>query len=126
MESLLFGLVAGSGLTWVSLSLRRDGYWREFNARRRGSNPPPPGRKPTPQAGPPDWSRSFNHATNLIRIKEETTYGECTNPPTGAPPLKLRRKEAPRILFVEGNVQRGNGNGGPTTPKPPTLPHCLP
>jgi hypothetical protein len=34
-------------------------------------------------AGPPDahWMRSFTH--------------ECTNPPTGAPPLKLRRKEAP-------------------------------
>jgi len=38
MESLLFGLVAGSGLTWAFLSLRRDGHWREFNARRRGSN----------------------------------------------------------------------------------------
>jgi hypothetical protein len=42
MRDLLFGLVAGSGLTWVFLSLRRDGYWREFSARRRSS----PGRKP--------------------------------------------------------------------------------
>jgi len=40
MGSLLFGLVAGSGLTWVFMELRRDGYWREFSTRRRGSNPP--------------------------------------------------------------------------------------
>jgi hypothetical protein len=40
MGALLFGLVAGFGLTWVFMELRRDGYWREFNARRRGSNLP--------------------------------------------------------------------------------------
>jgi hypothetical protein len=157
MGSLLFGLVAGSGLTWVFMELRRDGYWREFSTRRRGSNPPPPSRKPAPPAGPPDvcWMRSFTH--------------ECTNPPTGAPPLKLRRKEAPPagpseqplpgrkpappaeppeqpltaqlirywaweqeqvrrawlddpIRFDEGQTQRGHGNGGPTTPKPPIKP----
>jgi hypothetical protein len=54
MGALLFGLVAGSGLTWVFMELRRDGHWREFKARRRGSNPPPPGRKPAPPAGPPE------------------------------------------------------------------------
>ena len=32
----------------------RDRYWREYNARRRGSNPSPPGRKPAPPAGPPE------------------------------------------------------------------------
>ena len=41
MADLLFGVMAGSGLTWVVMSLRRGGYWREFNARRRGSSPPP-------------------------------------------------------------------------------------
>jgi hypothetical protein len=46
VSDLLFGLIAGSGLTWVFMELRRDGYWREFNARRRGSNPPPPARPP--------------------------------------------------------------------------------
>ena len=30
----------------------RDRYWREYNARRRGSNPPAPGRKPAPPAAP--------------------------------------------------------------------------
>jgi hypothetical protein len=54
MDRLLFGLIAGSGLTWVFMSLRRDGFWREFGARRRGSNSPPPGRKPAPPAGPPE------------------------------------------------------------------------
>ena len=54
MSDLLFGFVAGSGLTWAFLSLRRDGYWHEFNTRRRGSNPSPPGRKPSPPACPPE------------------------------------------------------------------------
>jgi hypothetical protein len=135
---------------------------------RRGSNPPPPGRKPAPPAGPPDWRRSFTH--------------ECINPPTGKPPLKLRQREpappsdppiygwGPRqlnppppapgmrreylwsptlmaecggpcweaqdprccdcgamwrdvpICMDEGSAQRGNGSGGPTTPKPPIKP----
>ena len=47
--------------------------------RRRDSNPPLPGRKPAPPAGPPDWRRSFTH--------------ECINPPTGEPPLKLRQRK---------------------------------
>ena len=42
MGSFLFGLVVGSGLTWIFMDLRRNGYWREYDARRRGS----PGRKP--------------------------------------------------------------------------------
>jgi hypothetical protein len=90
MGALLFGLVAGSGLAWVFMELRRDGYWREFNARRRGSNPPPPGRKPAPPCG----------------------GGEIT----------LAQWEAMRTSFIEGSVQRGNGNGAPTTLKPPIKP----
>jgi hypothetical protein len=50
MDSFLFGFVVGANLAWVFTSLRRDSYWREFNARRRGSNPPPPGRKPAQSA----------------------------------------------------------------------------
>jgi len=42
MANLLLGFMAGSGLTWVVMSLRRDGYWREFNARRRSSSPMSP------------------------------------------------------------------------------------
>jgi hypothetical protein len=47
-----------------------------------------------------DWRRSFNH--------------ENTNRPSEPPPLKLRRSER----FTEGGVQRGNGNGGPSSSKP--------
>jgi hypothetical protein len=57
---------------------------------RRGSNPPPPGRKPAPPAGPP------------------CNGGEIT----------LAQWEAMRTHFTEGRVQRGNGNGGPSTEKP--------
>ena len=42
MGAFLLGLVLGGNLLWAFMSLRRDDYWREFNARRRGSNPPPP------------------------------------------------------------------------------------
>jgi hypothetical protein len=83
MGDLVFGLVAGSGLTWAFLSLRRDGHWREFDARRRGSKPAPP----------------------------------C-----GGGEITLAQWEAARTPFIEGSVQRGNGNGGPTTLKPPIKP----
>jgi len=65
MDCLLLGLIADSGLTWVFMALRRDGFWREFSTRRRGSNPPPPGRKPAPPAGPPDVPPDVAAAINL-------------------------------------------------------------
>jgi hypothetical protein len=71
IASLLFGLVAGSGLTWAFMSLRRDHYRHEYSACRCGG-------------------------------------GEIT----------LAQWEAARTPFNEGPTQRGNGNGGPTTPKP--------
>ena len=77
IASLLFGLVAGSGLTWAFMSLRRDHYRHEYITRscgggeitraeweamrtpfaegrtRRGSNPAPPRNKPVPPPSPP-------------------------------------------------------------------------
>jgi hypothetical protein len=75
-------------------------------SRRRGSNPPSPGRKPAPPPSPPgrDWRRSFTH--------------ESLNRPAGDPPLKLRRS----IRLDPGSVQRGNGNGGPSREKPSIIP----
>jgi hypothetical protein len=96
MGGLLFGLVAGSGLTWVFMELRRNGYWREFSARRRGSNPPPPGRKPVPPAGPPEQPLT----AQPIRFDEGQTqrghgHGGPTTPkppikPQFPPPRKIR------------------------------------
>jgi hypothetical protein len=63
-------------------------------ARRRGSNPPAPGSKPAAPAGPPCGG------------------GEITR----------AQWEAMRTTFTDGAVQRGNGNGGPVTPKPPIKP----
>jgi len=64
MSIFLLGLVVGFNLGWVFTSLSRDAYWREFNARRRGSNPLP-SRKPAPPAGPPEQPA----AAQLIRYK---------------------------------------------------------
>ena len=79
IASLLFGLVAGSGLTWAFLSLRRDHYRHECITRRCGG-------------------------------------GEIT----------LAQWEAMRTSFTEGRTQRGNGNGGPATPKPEIVPKPVP
>jgi hypothetical protein len=137
MRDFLFGLVVGSGLTWALMSLRRDNYWREFNSRRRGSNPPPSGRKPTVPEQP--------LAAQLIRYqlwRDEQVRRAWTDPslgepwpedcqPANAPPagpacgggeITLTQWEAMRTPFVEGRTQRGNGNGGPTGPKPPIKP----
>ena len=71
MASLLFGLVAGSGLTWAFMSLRRDHYRYEYSTRRYANDE-----------------------------------------------ITLAQWEAMRTPFTEGPTQRGNGNGGPTMPKP--------
>ena len=64
----------------VALTLRGWPWHPRFRPySRRGSNPPPPGRKPASPAAPP--------------------------------PLR----------FTEGRVQLGQGNGGPTTEKPPIV-----
>ena len=111
MGTLLIGFVGGAAGFWLAgwicrglqrpMAPPRGGYCYL----RRGSNPPPPGRKP-PAAPAPDWRRSFSH--------------ENFNRPDGPPPLKFRRSEP--IRFDEGHTQRGNGHGGPSTPKPPIKP----
>jgi len=83
MGVFLFGIVVGSGLPWAFMSFRRNGHWREFNVRRRGSNPSPPGRKPAPPAGPPEQPL----AAQLIRMDEgRTQRGFGNNGPTTPKP----------------------------------------
>jgi hypothetical protein len=92
------GMCVGLGGQWLGMLLvarERQRFYDNFGGRRMG---PPKGSYGLPPDH--DWRRSFNH--------------ENTNPPTGEPPLKLRRSER----FTEGRVQRGQGNGGPSTEKP--------
>ena len=49
---------------------------------------------------------------------------ENSRPPTGPPPLKLKRSKP--IRMDEGTIQRGNGYSGPTTPKPGITPRPQP
>ena len=96
--------VAGFLFAWCLRSLLDRGL-RQVG--RRGSNPPPPGRKPAPPAGPPEQPL----AVQLIRYwawEQE----------------QVRRAAAGQSLihFDEGPTQRGNGNGAPATPKPDIIP----
>jgi hypothetical protein len=107
----LLGSIAGG--TGALLS-----YWAGWRARgacerrftRRGSNPPPPGTKPQPSAGPPYSSAAIAwHA-------EEAQRAIDTN-------ARIRRTAELYARFMdEGHTQRGNGSGGPTTPKPGIIP----
>jgi len=96
MGAFLFGLVVGGNLVWVFMSLRRCCYWREFNARRRGSNPPPPGRKPAPPAGPtkpqPHGGQlfvnnkpQFSPPRKIIEDFWPRSSGQAPNPPPSEP-----------------------------------------
>jgi hypothetical protein len=86
MDSFLFGFVVGANLAWVFTSLCGDSYWREFNARRRGSNPPPPGRKPAPPVGPPikpqpAGGRMIDQSGMTIGYQPLPRSGRTTTPP---------------------------------------------
>jgi hypothetical protein len=106
MGAFLLGLVLGGNLAWIAMSLRRDSYWRESNARRRGSNPPPPGRKPAPPAGPPEQPLTAQLIRYWAWEQEQVRRAWLDDP----------------IRFDEGQTQRSHGHGGPTTPKPPIKP----
>ncbi len=80
LNNLLFGLVAGASLAWVFLSLRRDSYWREFNARRQSSNPPTP---------PDDGELPEQVATLIPWLLEEAAQAANAGRPTAADMLAL-------------------------------------
>jgi hypothetical protein len=186
-------LLLASLLLWIYISVRFTLPWRQMQRdlgyvlfRRRGSNPPGPGRKPAPPAGPPEpttsdreeWDMSSKGGSLCFAsvILSRLVGGELdeadvhwlaaylransTPPPgrrhgwgPGQPPAPGMRREYlwspsqmdecggpcweaqdPRccdcgalwrdvpIRMDEGQTQRGNGNGGPTTPRPPIKP----
>jgi hypothetical protein len=55
-------------------------------------------------------------------LDREITRRRGFNPPCGGGEITRAQWEAMRTTFTEGAVQRGNGNGGPVTPKPPIKP----
>jgi hypothetical protein len=89
---------------------RRQFYWLDY-CRRRGSNPPPPGRKPAPPAGPPEQPLTAQLIRYWAWEQEQVRRAAAGQSP---------------IRMDEGRVQRGNGHGGPTTPKPPIKPEFPP
>ncbi len=97
---------------------------------RRGSNPPAPDRKPPPPAGPPIYGWGPHQlnppppapGTRRIYFDMPAITAECGGPcwesldPKACVCGQLWR-DVP-IRMDEGSTQRGNGKGGPTTPKP--------
>jgi hypothetical protein len=124
--SFVFGVVVGANLAWVFVSGCRDAYWRDFNARHRYSNPPPPGRQ---RYG---WGRNQleppppRPGTRREYIYSPTQMAECGGPCWEAQDPRCCDcgalwRDVP-IRLDEGTTQRGHGNRGPTTPKPPIKP----
>ena len=100
MTDYLFGLLCGYSLAMITTSY----------VRRRGSNPPPPGRKPAPPVGPPEQPL----AADLIRYwhwKNEQVC--CAWEPTAAKPPTKPEFPPPRLIREDFL---------PTTPKPPIKP----
>lgn len=100
--------VAGFLSAWILRSLLER---RLRHPLRRGSNPPPPGRKPAPPAGPPEQPLQTQLIRYWAREEEQVRRALGLDDP---------------IRFDEGQAQRGNGHGGPTTPKPSIKPRFPP
>ncbi len=99
----MIDFVAGFLSAWILRSLMEQKL-RQIG--RRGSNPPPPSRKPAPPAGPPEQLLTAQLIRYWAWEQEQVRRAWLDDP----------------IRFDEGQTQRGNGNGGPTTPKPPIKP----
>ena len=121
----LVAYLAGVVSVWLVASL--------VPPRRRGSNPPPPGRKPAPPAGPRyGWGpRQLNPpppapGMRRVYLDQPSQMAECGGPCWEAQDPRYcvcgaLWRDVP-IRMDEGQTQRGNGDGGPTTSKPPVKP----
>ena len=88
---------------FILRGMRRDMH---PSPRRRGTNPPPSGRKSAPPAGPTEQPLTAQLIRYWAWEREQVRRAMNDEP----------------IRMDEGPTQRGNGNGGPTTPKPPIKP----
>lgn len=119
---LALGVTCGAWLRRTLDALRsmgpprgRYGLPPDHDWRRRGSNPPPPGRKPAP---PPAPGMRREYIWNAAQM------AECGGPCWEAQDPRCCDcgglwRDVPRksVTLTEGPVQRGQGNGGPSTPK---------
>ncbi len=121
--------------------------WQWFGLHRplrRGGNPPASGRKPAPPAGPPiyGWGpHQLNPPPPAPGMRREYLLSPATMAECGGPCFEAWDPRActcgarwrdvlmapemdPRfgVPWDEGSTQRGNGQGGPATPKPPIKP----
>jgi hypothetical protein len=110
------GMCVALGGQWLGMLLvawQRQRFYADFHRRRRGSNPPPPGRKQPPPPAP-GMRREY--------IYSPATMAECGGPcwdawdPRSCTCGALWRDVPCKPpAFTEGPVQRGQGNGGPST-----------
>lgn len=104
--------------------------WNEGRTH-RGSNPPAPGCKPAPPTRPAThgWQPNQQEIDKLAtQLEEDGKYliaAGYANESVKTRDLGIRVIRAATLLaggWNEGTVQRGNGHGGPSTPKPPIKP----
>jgi hypothetical protein len=120
----MIDFVAGLLSAWILQSLLER---RLRQPRRCGCNPPPPGRKPAPSAGPRyGWGpRQLSPPTPAPGMRREWLWSPSQMAECGGPCWEAqdpRRcvcgalwRDVP-ISMDEGQTQRGNGHG---TPNPP-------
>lgn len=137
VSGLAVGSLVGAGLGFVvgvaigSMKRHRPGHHR------RGSNPMAPGCKPEPPIGPPQRPGPYSSSARGLPppppppgTRREYLYSPATMAECGGPCFDAWHPQAcdcgalwrdvPR--WDEGRTQRGNGSGGPTTPKPNIIP----
>jgi hypothetical protein len=126
---MVIGVTFGSWLRGTLDALCRTGL-------PRGSNPPSPGRKPAPPPGPPSAGNCERPqvappAPGMRRkyLWIPSQMAECGGPCWEARDPRCcdcgalwRDVPCKSVALTEGPVQRGHGNGGPSTPKPEIIP----
>ena len=132
--AIIAAACAGFAAGWICRTAleRRQSYWLDYCRRRSPYRPGPYSNHPKglpPPPPPPGTRREY--------LYSPATMAECCGPcfeaqdPRACDCGALWRDGVPwdvvtdprfGVSWEEGRVQRGNGHGGPTTPKPPITP----